>query len=145
MKRILVLVFFVSLSFISCAQEKRINFEKGTFKEALAKAVKEDKLIFMDCYTTWCRPCKEISKYVFTQEPIYTFFNKNFINIKIDVEKGEGIEIAKHYGVKSYPTLLVLNQKGEILSDFEDLRTAKDLLEKAKEILKFKSNTTSSK
>ena len=140
MKQILVTVLLITLSIKSYAQEKKINFEKGTFKETLAKATKEDKLIFMDCYTTWCRPCKEMFKYVFTQEFVYTFFNKNYINIKIDMEKGEGIELAKKYGVKAYPTLLVLNQKGEVLYNFKDSRNAKDLVEKAKEVLKLKNN-----
>jgi len=35
-----------------------IQFFKGTFQQALAKAKKENKMIMMDCYTTWCGPCK---------------------------------------------------------------------------------------
>ena len=35
-----------------------IQFFNGTFKEALAKAKKENKMVMMDCYTTWCGPCK---------------------------------------------------------------------------------------
>jgi thiol:disulfide interchange protein len=31
-----------------------IQFFSGTFKQALAKAKQEKKLVLVDCYTTWC-------------------------------------------------------------------------------------------
>ncbi|MCK0131887.1 thioredoxin domain-containing protein [Flavobacteriaceae bacterium F08102] len=136
MKQTIITLFLVHISFMSYSQDQRMNFEKGTFKEALVKAKKEGKLLFMDCYTSWCRPCKEIDKYVFTQEFVYAFFNENYINVKVNVEKGEGIELAQNYNVTSYPTLLVLNQNGEIVTRFEGVRSAKALVKKAKEVLK---------
>lgn len=60
----LIVVIFVAISCIGYSQNKNINFELGTFEEALAKANKENKLLFVDCYTTWCGPCKQMDKYV---------------------------------------------------------------------------------
>ena len=34
-----------------------IQFETGSWKEVLQKAKQENKLIFVDLYTTWCGPC----------------------------------------------------------------------------------------
>ena len=48
-----LLIVFISLSVF--AQES-INSEKGTFKEILAKAKKEKKLVFMDAFAVWCGP-----------------------------------------------------------------------------------------
>ncbi|UMB59568.1 DUF255 domain-containing protein [Lutibacter sp. A80] len=137
MKQILVTVLLITLSFKSYSQEKKINFEKGTFKEALAKAAGEDKLIFMSFYTTWDDTCMKIDKHIFTLESVYPFFNKNYINVQIDMEKEEGIELAKYYKVKLYPTFLVLNQKGEILSNLK-VNSAATLVQKANEALKLK-------
>ena len=67
-----------------------IEFEHGTLEEALVKAKKENKIIFMDCYTTWCGPCKYLAKNVFTQKEVGYFFNKNFVNVKMDMESEAG-------------------------------------------------------
>ena len=37
-----------------------IQFEIGSWKEVLQKAKQENKLIFVDLYTTWCGPCKKM-------------------------------------------------------------------------------------
>jgi tetratricopeptide (TPR) repeat protein len=39
--------------------------------------------------------------------------NERLIPIKIDAEKGEGIEIAKKYGVRAFPTIVVVKPSGE--------------------------------
>ncbi|WP_298263143.1 DUF255 domain-containing protein [uncultured Lutibacter sp.] len=115
-------IFYIILVGIifSCAQEKKelpkaIDFRNGTFKELLAVAEKEDKLIFIDCYTSWCAPCKWMDKNVFVNENVYSFYNSTFINYKIDMEKGEGPELAKKYQVSSYPTYLFINSKGDLV------------------------------
>jgi thiol:disulfide interchange protein len=67
---------------------KEFNLINGSFSEALAQAEKQDKLIFLDCYTTWCGPCKWMAAKVFTQEEVAKNFNKNFICVAFDMEKG---------------------------------------------------------
>jgi len=51
----------------------------------------------------------------FVQEKAGEYFNPRFVSVKIDMEKGEGVELRKRYDVNAYPTLLVLNVKGELL------------------------------
>ncbi|MDO5663876.1 MAG: thioredoxin domain-containing protein [Bacteroidia bacterium] len=89
-----------------------ISFENMSFNEVLEIAKKENKLIFMDAYTSWCGPCKQMAQTVFTNEKVGDFFNKNFINVKIDMEKGEGPDLAKKYGVTAYPTYLLIRPDG---------------------------------
>ncbi|QVY64998.1 thioredoxin fold domain-containing protein [Polaribacter sp. Q13] len=113
MKKI-VLTLFVSCVFTTIFSQG-INFEHGTFAQALEKDKKENKLIFMDCYTTWCEPCKKMSKEVFTQKDVGDYLNDNFVNIKIDMEKGKGIELQKKYGVNSYPTMLFIDASGKVV------------------------------
>lgn len=84
-------------------------------QEAQELAAKEHKIIFMDAYTSWCGPCKRMASEVFTAEEVGKFYNKHFINIKVDMEKGEGPELASKYRVNSYPTLLFLDSKGEVV------------------------------
>lgn len=94
--------------------EAGINFFQGTWAEALAAAKKQKKLIFVDAYAVWCGPCKYMSNNVFPDKAVGEFFNKNFINYKFDMEKGEGPEFARKYQVGAYPTLLFIDAAGEV-------------------------------
>ena len=108
-------VFALMLATGIHAQNRSINFEHGTFTEVKAKAAKENKLIFIDCYTTWCGPCKWMAKNVFTNDTVADYFNQNFICAKFDMEAGEGIDMAKKYEIMAYPNLIFLDGKGELV------------------------------
>lgn len=106
--------FILFVSKLAFSQQS-IKFEESNFASILAKAKTEKKLVFMDAYASWCGPCKLMEKNVFTDKNVADFYNKNFINVRIDMEKGEGKELAMKYGVRSYPTFLFLNAEGEIV------------------------------
>lgn len=93
----------------------QMSFKENSWKDLLAQAKKDNKLIFVDAYASWCGPCKLMAKNVFTLPSVGDYYNTNFINTKIDMEKGEGIELAKKYGVKAYPTYLFVNGDGEVM------------------------------
>ncbi|NJC25745.1 thioredoxin family protein [Neolewinella antarctica] len=96
------------------AQNAGVAFTEKPFAELLAQAKAEDKLIFIDAYTTWCGPCKMMSAKVFPQERVGEVYNERFINAKIDMEKGEGPGLAQRYNVAAYPTYLFVDGDGEI-------------------------------
>lgn len=92
-----------------------IHFEHDlTFSQALEKAKEEGKIVFMDCYTTWCGPCKKLSAETFTNNEVGEFFNSHFVSLKVDMEKGEGPELSGRFTVRGYPTLLWINPDGSI-------------------------------
>ena len=112
MKKLLLIIPALLFSILSFSQG--IVFEHGTWKEVLAKAQKTNKPIFVDVFTTWCGPCKQMSTNIFPLETVGKVYNENFICCQIDAEKGEGIEIAKKYGVKAYPTYLFIKGDGNL-------------------------------
>ncbi|MGB1018129.1 MAG: thioredoxin domain-containing protein [Chitinophagales bacterium] len=134
MKRIiLLLITLISLA----VQAQGIAFFKGTFDEAKAEAKKEGKLIFMDAYATWCGPCKRMARDVFPTKEAGEYFNANFVNVKMDMEKGEGRGLAKKYGVRSYPTLLFIDYNGDVVYETKGARrNAASLIEVGKRALK---------
>ena len=107
------LVFFVACTVVQ-AQEA-IHFQKISLSEAKAQAKGSGKLIFIDGYTSWCAPCKWMEGNVFNQADAAKFYNDNFINIKFDCEVGEGIDVAKQYNIRSFPTYLFLDTEGELM------------------------------
>lgn len=111
--RTALLLFFIAITGSTFAQG--IDFFHGTWQEAIEEAQKQERIIFVDAYTTWCGPCKRMSKYVFTEKKAGEFFNSNFINIKIDMEKTNGREFGAKYPVSAYPTLFFLDPNGKML------------------------------
>ena len=81
------------------AQKEGIKFTQQNWNQVIIQAAKEDKIIFIDAYTDWCQPCKKMDKQVFPQKLVGDFYNKYFINIKLNMEKGIGKELKEKYGV----------------------------------------------
>ncbi len=124
MKKILILLFVAAFSMAAKTQnhaeptsvpnsEGGIEFFHGTFAEALEKAKLENKIVFMDAFTEWCGPCKRMAATTFKEAKVGKFMNANFVNVKMDMEKGEGVTLSHKFDVDAYPTLLFLNEKGE--------------------------------
>lgn len=112
MKNILIIISLLSFGWMF---SQNIDFEEKPFKEILEKAKKENKLIFLDAYASWCGPCKLMEKNIFTKPEVSTYYNFTFINAHFDMEKGEGKAIAARYGVRSFPTFLFINGDGEVV------------------------------
>ncbi len=127
-----VLLGIAAFAFSMNVFSQGIEFEYGTFDEALAKAKAENKMVFMDCYTVWCGPCKRLANEVFPLKEVGDYFNAHFVSIKMDMEKGEGIEIRKKYGVKAFPTMLWIDAEGKVMHRLVGGRSAKALIEVAK-------------
>lgn len=85
-----------------------IRFETGGLQEALAKARKENKAVFVDCYTSWCGPCKMMSSKVFPDKQAGDFFNPRFISLKIVWKKMKAKNWLKN-GHSCIPDLSVLD------------------------------------
>lgn len=128
----LTLIFVISGFCVSAQSDEGIKFEHGSWAEVKAKAKAQEKLIFIDCYAVWCGPCKKLSNEVFPQKEVGDYFNVNFINYKVDVEKGEGIEIGKQFNVVSFPTLLFINDDDEVIHRVRGYADGPKLIEEAK-------------
>lgn len=95
------------------SEEQGTDFlDNKPMAEALAQAKATGKLLFVDCYTTWCGPCKMMTRDVFPQPTVGKYMNEHFVSLKVDMEKGEGPDLSKRYGVRAYPTFLVLDADG---------------------------------
>ncbi len=116
MKKLNFLALLCLISFSLAAQgSDGIVFKKDDWSSILAQAKAEDKLIFVDAYTTWCGPCKKMDRDVFPQMEVGSFYNAMFINVKMDMEKGQGIKLARDYNVNAFPTFLFIDGDGKIM------------------------------
>lgn len=95
-----------------------VEFAELDFEQAVIKAKTENKHLFIDFYTNWCAPCKLMDRDVFPLEEVGDYFNSKFISIKINGEIGEGIDLAKKYAIKAYPTFVILDGNQEVVHVF---------------------------
>jgi thioredoxin 1 len=136
MKKLLILLVFTFLTLPALAEGDGVNFFEGTFRQAKEKAKKENKLIMLDAYTTWCGPCKVLKNKVFPNKELGDYINAHFISIGVDMEAGEGPALANMYPIEGYPTILFLDASGKVKKKVLGLPQggAKELLGLAKKI-----------
>lgn len=116
----------------SCKTQKKVDrpsVDKSTYldgkmvftkavdlTEAIEIAEKKNKPLFVEFEADWCLPCKVLSDEVFTHQETADFFNKNFVNYKLDIETVSGANMKMLYGVNILPTLIFVDHKGRTLS-----------------------------
>ncbi len=104
---------FLLFPMLSLAQG--VNFETGNWKAVLAKAKAENKMVYVDAFTTWCGPCKKLHENIFPQKEAGDKYNALFVNWSVDTEKGEGIALAKKYAVNAFPSHLFIDPETEAI------------------------------
>lgn len=158
MSRILLLVLLpfcvrAQTNFGKDSTKAGIHFEaRYNWSELLQKAKLENKYIFIDCYTTWCMPCKKMEKDIFSKEDIGNYFSENFISVRFQIDttvkddsliKGrypDAKYIKNFFAIRGYPTLLFLNPDGKLVSRKEGLMEASELLDLARNVVDPKKN-----
>ena len=145
-KIILLLVAFVFVGTIS-AQD--INWV--TLEQAVELQKKNPKKIMMDVYTNWCGPCKMLDKNTFKNKDVADYVNKHYYAVKFNAEGNETVsfkgntftnpgynpananrrnsphQLATYFSVRSYPTIIYLDEKGELLSPVIGYKTPQQI------------------
>jgi thiol:disulfide interchange protein len=123
-----VLLMLVLFAFASCGSKNKLASNKvinsvdflsnttHTLTEVIELASAQNKKVFVDFHADWCLPCKLLDEEVFNQRDVYTYFNRNFINYKVDIEKANGANLKLMYGANELPTLIFLDEKGSVIT-----------------------------
>jgi thiol-disulfide isomerase/thioredoxin len=94
---------------------------------ALAKA--NHKMVMVDFYTSWCGPCKLMDRQTYSNPEIAECLNDGFVPVKIEADNAKyGEAIATKYGITGYPTMLVLDARGEVVDKIRGYAEAKPFL-----------------
>jgi len=132
--KIPLLIAITVLSFVSLHAEG-IRFFEGTWDEAVAEAKRLDRIIFVDAYAVWCGPCKKMAADVFPDDKVGEFYNKNFLNVKLDAEKGEGLKFREKYPISAFPTLFYIDYTGEVVQQVKGAQQIDGFIELGKKAL----------
>ncbi|MDB5002554.1 MAG: hypothetical protein JWQ34_779 [Mucilaginibacter sp.] len=143
------LFIFLLLSTPCLAQQSNgIIFQSGlSWLQIQTKAKAEKKYIFVDTYTTWCIPCKQMAAEIFPQKEVGDFFNSNFINFKVQIDRSKSDSYAvkkaysdaklikETYKISAYPTYLFFNPEGELVHSIIGTSSGKEFIVKARQAL----------
>ncbi len=93
----------------------QVPFFEDDFEALKEKAEKEERVYFIDMYTSWCGYCKKMDATTFQDKDLGAYVQAKFLAFKLNAEQQPGNELVNKYGVKGYPTVLVFNHKGELI------------------------------
>lgn len=111
-------------------QKSTVHTENLSWDEqmssALARARKLRRPILVNFTgSDWCGWCIRLDKEVFSTPAFKEYAAKNLVLLKIDfprnkwqtpAERKANMDLARKYGVQGYPTILLLNSKGEVIA-----------------------------
>lgn len=113
--RIYITSLLLLISISVWGQQSGIQWIDNDLELGLKLAKQHNKIVFVYSYTTWCGPCKEMKKNVFPNLEVSEYYNNTYVNVKIDMEKGDGFDLSDKYNIRGYPTFLFLNMEGKML------------------------------
>ena len=98
---------------------------KTDLPKAMEQAKTEKKLVLLDFTgSDWCPPCKNLHKTVLASEEFSKFAKDNLVLVELDFPKSKpqadelkaaNKELSKKYGIKGFPTIIVLDADGKEL------------------------------
>ncbi len=91
--------------------ERGIPWFEGTWEELLAEARQSDRVIFVDFWAEWCRPCKKMLSHTLPDEQVLAELGE-LVCYSVDIDSALGRPLTREFKVKSYPTLLFLDPNG---------------------------------
>lgn len=85
-------------------------FEDLPLDKALEKAGKENKVVMIDFFTTWCGPCKMLDRSTWPNADVKKLLKEKAISLKVDAEKNR--ELSMKYRISSYPQIVFIKPDG---------------------------------
>lgn len=105
-----LIIWFASVQFI-WSQQKSISFYND-FEHALNLAKSQNKNLFVNVYTSWSVPQKQMDAQVYNDPEVIEFISKRFVAVKLDADKAGRRFIGVH-DIYAFPTFLFFDHDGE--------------------------------
>lgn len=111
MKKNIALILTLFFALLVSDSKAQLNYYPSNkdFNSAVNAAKVLKKYLFIEFYTDWCVNCKKMEADVYTDPELSAYINKNYVPVKLNAEFFNVMDICDQYGIKSYPTMLVLD------------------------------------
>ena len=137
------IILFPSL--IQSQSKIGVVFENGSNWNRILKTAKsQNKLIFLECYTSWCTFCNKMEKEIYSDKNIGDSINSRYISFKvqIDTTKQDSDEtkmmyklahwIKGEYNINEYPTYLFFSSDGTLIHKGKGFKKNAEFLDMAR-------------
>jgi len=128
MKKLFFIILCLPLISYTQNEDFGIKWTKGlTWLEVKEKAKRENKYIFIDCFATWCSPCKVMDKEVYTNDSVGKYLNGKFLSVKMQMDQTatdddavrnsypDAQRIKSEYNITAYPTFIFISPDGRLV------------------------------
>jgi thioredoxin 1 len=105
-----------------------INFKVTSLVQAKQLAKNENKPLFVFAHASWCPTCKHMEQEVLNQKALGDVYNKDVVNVAIDIDSPDGRELNTQFPIRATPTLLFFYPDGSVARKIEGFAVAGDLL-----------------
>ncbi len=82
----------------------------------------------IDCYAQWCGPCKALANTIKEVSENAKYSSVDFE--KVDIETDEGEEYVEKYKIRGVPTVLFMDENGELVGKSVGSMSQDDLMKK---------------
>lgn len=131
MRNFIILLLTLTCRLTVCTAQG-VVFADKSLDEALSLAKAEGKMVFVDCYGTYCPPCKKMLVEEFPKKEMGDYLNKDFVSVKYNLDLEPYKELNKRWEVRMYPTFIFLDSDGELLYRMVGFREADKFIAEAK-------------
>lgn len=116
--------------------EESLDFFVGTWNQACEIAEARQKPLFVYVYVNYERESNQMNNEVFTQSKIASFYEQNFINLKVNLHSQQGAFLRQKYQLRDFPSLLFFDQKRKLIVQDSGLKSVNEFLRIGKYALK---------
>src|SRR5579872_2103148 len=139
---ICLIVFMCTEAYPGFCQGYGVQFSSDTsWEQVIQRAKKSSKYILVDCYTTWCAPCREMDRSVYIVDSVGRYVNQRFESVRLQMDTSKmddalvkaryaiAADFRMKYHISAYPTFLFFSPAGVLVHRGEGYHPARAFLD----------------
>lgn len=136
-KRFFLAVALLAALLAQPSMAQGVKFHDLAFDQAAERAAAENKLVFVDFFTTWCAPCKEMDATTFQDSEVAAWLARHTVALKVDAEANETNEaLAERFGVRSFPNYVFIAPDGKLMDRITGKRSPEEFIDAGESVLR---------
>ena len=130
---ILLLLITIPLIAVNFVKEKKESGISSNYEYHISEAVKkagDKKVVVIDFFTDWCTACEELDKYTWSDAKVKDFLENKAVFLKLNMtpKTDEAKKILQKYSVIGFPTVVILDGKGNEIKRFSGFKKPDEFL-----------------